>query len=118
MCIHGTESTYDANKVPVLVKGQRGVSDARLWQGMTDGNSVTLRALINYHTSINDEHNFKVLLGTEKITGASANFNAFRRYFTSTAIDQMFAGGNALKDNGGGADPLLNNAPFELFWQT
>ncbi|HXS55460.1 MAG TPA: TonB-dependent receptor [Hanamia sp.] len=108
-------STYDDNKVPVLVKGQRGVSDARLWQGMTDGNSVTLRALINYNTSINEQHNFKVLLGTEKITGASANFNAFRRYFTSTAIDQMFAGGNALKDNGGGADPLLNNARLSYF---
>ncbi len=108
-------STYDANKVPVLVKGQRGVSDARLWQGMTDGNSVTLRALINYNTSINDQHNFKILLGTEKISGASMNFNAFRRYFTSTAIDQMFAGGNALKDNGGGADPFSNNARLSYF---
>lgn len=108
-------TSYDADKVPVLVKGQRGVSDARLWQGMTDGNSVTMRALLNYTTSIHDEHNIKVLLGTEKISGASMNFNAFRRYFTSTAIDQMFAGGNALKDNGGTPDPKLNNGRLSYF---
>jgi TonB-linked SusC/RagA family outer membrane protein len=107
--------SYDANHTPVLVKGQRGVSDAHLWQGLTDGNSATLRALINYQRSFNDKHNFKLLLGTEKITGSSAGFNSFRRYFTSTAIDQMFAGGNALKDNGGGADPYLNNARMSYF---
>ncbi|TKK72074.1 TonB-dependent receptor [Ilyomonas limi] len=93
--------TRDENDIPVLVKGQRGVSDARLWQGFTDGNSSTLRALINYQTSIKDKHNIKVLLGTERISGKSMNFSAFRRYFTSTAIDEMFAGGNLLKDNGG-----------------
>ena len=59
------------NDVPVLVKGQRGVTDARLWQGMTDGNSATLRALINYQHSIGNKHNIKVLLGTERISGAS-----------------------------------------------
>ena len=108
-------SSYDANHVPVLVKGERGVSDARLWQGFTDGNSSTLRALINYQHSIKDKHNIKVLLGTERISGASINFNAYRRYFTSTAIDQMFAGGNLLKDNGGSADPYLNNARLSYF---
>ncbi len=107
--------SYDADKVPVLVKGIRGVSDANLSQGFTDGNSATLRALINYQHSIGNKHNIKVLLGTEKITGASMNFNAYRRYFTSTAIDQIFAGGNSLKDNGGSADPLLNNARMSYF---
>lgn len=110
-------TSRDANNVPVLVKGQRGVSDARLWQEMTDGNSSTLRALINYQHSISDRHNIKLLLGTERISGASMNFRAFRRYFTSTAIDQMFAGGNLLKDNGGGEDPYpyLNNARLSYF---
>jgi TonB-linked SusC/RagA family outer membrane protein len=108
-------TSYDADNVPLLVKGQRGVSDARLWQGMTDGNSTTLRGLINYQHSINTQHNIKVLLGVERISGASMNFNAFRRYFTSTAIDQMFAGGNLLKDNGGSADPYLNNARLSYF---
>jgi TonB-linked SusC/RagA family outer membrane protein len=95
--------TYDANQVPVLVKGMRGVTDARLWQGMLDGSSTTVKALINYQTSIADKHNIKLLLGTERTSGDSSMFNAYRRYFTSTAIDQMFAGGNLLKDNGGSA---------------
>ena len=95
--------TKDANNVPVLVKGMRGVTDARLWQGMIDGSGSTLKALINYQHSIRDKHNIKVLLGTERTSGSSTNFDAFRRYFTSTAIDQMFAGGNLLKDNGGAA---------------
>lgn len=108
-------STYDANKVPVLVKGQRGVSDARLWQSVTDGNSSTLRALINYQHTFGEYHDIKLLLGTERISGESTNFNAYRRYFTSTAIDQMFAGGNLLKDNGGSADPYLNSARLSYF---
>jgi len=107
--------TRDDSGTPVLVKGERGVTDARLWQGMTDGNSSTLRALINYQHSIGDKHNIKVLLGTEKISGKSMNFNAYRRYFTSTAIDLLFAGGNLLKDNGGYADPYLNNARLSYF---
>jgi TonB-linked SusC/RagA family outer membrane protein len=95
--------TYDANQVPVRVKGMRGVTDARLWQGMLDGSSTTVKGLINYQHSIGERHNIKVLLGTERTSGDSSMFNAYRRYFTSTAIDQMFAGGNLLKDNSGAA---------------
>ena len=95
--------TYDANQVPVLVKGMRGVTDARLWQGMLDGSSTTVKGLINYQHSIGERHNIKVLLGAERTSGDSSMFNAYRRYFTSTAIDQMFAGGNLLKDNSGAA---------------
>jgi len=107
--------TRDQNDVPVLVKGQRGVTDARLWQAMTDGNSSTLRALINYQKNIGVSHRFKLLLGTERISGASMNFNAFRRYFTSTAIDQMFAGGNLLKDNSGSASADARLSYFGRF---
>ncbi|WP_235921305.1 SusC/RagA family TonB-linked outer membrane protein [Foetidibacter luteolus] len=105
----------DADDVPVLVKGTRGVTDARLWQAMTDGNSSTIRALINYQFSIAERHRFKFFLGAERISGASMNFNAFRRYFTSTAIDQMFAGGNLLKDNGGSASADARLSQFGRF---
>ena len=107
--------TRDQNDVPVLVKGQRGVTDARLWQAMSDGNSSTLRALINYQKNIGESHKFKLLLGTERISGASMNFNAYRRYFTSTAIDQMFAGGNLLKDNSGSASADARLSYFGRF---
>ena len=40
------------------------------------------------------------------------DFNAFRRYFVSQAIDQMFAGGNLNKDNGGTASNLARLSYF------
>lgn len=91
----------DANGTPALVKGMRGVTDPQLWQSMNDGHQSTLRALVNYQHTFDEVHNFKAMLGTERMEGESMGFNAFRRYFVSTAIDQMFAGGDLLKNNGG-----------------
>ncbi len=107
--------SYDNNHTPVLVKGRRGVTDPRLWQSMTDGSRSTLKALINYERSINDKHNIKLLFGTERTMGESMNFNAFRRYFTTAAIDQMFAGGDLLKDNGGSASQEARLSYFGRF---
>ena len=95
--------TYDANNVPLLVAGKRGFAEPRLQQWMTDGSKTTLNGLINYERTFSDKHNIKVLIGTERIEGNSMDFWAFRRYFTSEALDQMFAGGDLLKDNGGAA---------------
>ena len=88
---------------PVLSKVKSGYSDPNLYQYMEDGHVTTLNALINYETSISDRHNIKVLLGTEKSIGDLMNFSAYRRYFLSSNLDQMFAGGDLEKDNGGSA---------------
>lgn len=93
--------SYDTNNEPLLVKGQKGVSDPRLTQTMSDASKTTLNVLINYEHKITDNHYVKILLGSERIKGESTNFHAFRRYFVSTALDQMFAGGDLGKDNGG-----------------
>lgn len=98
--------TYDENGDPVLLGTSKGVSDPQLTQNMADNQLTTLNALINYERSINNKHNIKALLGVERTTGDSMDFNAFRRYFVSTALDQMFAGGNLDKDNGGKASHL------------
>ena len=94
-------STYDENGVPVLVEGKKGFTDPELSQGMLEDERITLNALLNYQTSINNKHNIKVLLGTERIKGSEMNFNAFRKYFVSPAIDELFAGGDAEKTNDG-----------------
>ena len=104
-------TTYDVDKVPVLVAGKRGFAEPRLRQSFTNTQRTTLNALINYETNIKD-NNIKVLLGTEKQTGDIMNFQAFRRYFASTAIDQLDAGGNLLKDNSGYAS---TNARLNYF---
>ncbi|MBS1920504.1 MAG: TonB-dependent receptor [Bacteroidetes bacterium] len=95
--------TLDANNKPVLTKVKSGYADPNLTQVMADGQMTTLNALINYHTTIAEKHNIKVLLGTEKSVGGLMNLSAYRRYFLSTGLDQMFAGGDLEKDNNGSA---------------
>lgn len=96
-------SSLDPNNQPVLTKVKTGYADPNLSQIMADGHSTTLNALINYQTTISDKHNIKLLAGTEKNIGNLMNLYAYRRYFLSTALDQMFAGGDLEKDNNGSA---------------
>jgi TonB-dependent starch-binding outer membrane protein SusC len=99
-------STLNGNNKPVLTKVKSGYSDPSLSQYMEDGNVTTLNALLNYETSISNKHHIKVLLGTEKSVGKLMNFSAYRRYFLSTTLDQMFAGGDLDKDNNGSASQV------------
>ncbi|GEO06971.1 SusC/RagA family TonB-linked outer membrane protein [Adhaeribacter aerolatus] len=84
--------TMDANGKPVLVKGKKGFEDPRLNQYMEDNLGILLNGLLNYERTFATDHGFKFLVGIERITNSGDNFNAFRRNFTSTAIDQLFAG--------------------------
>lgn len=93
--------TYDANNKPVLTKGKRGFDDARLNQFSRDSLFTVLYGLINYETKIADDHTVKVLVGTESRKGNGQYFSAFRRFFPSASLDQLFAGGSAEKDNTG-----------------
>ena len=94
-------STMDDNGEPLLVRGKRGFDDARLNQYSRDELNTTLYGLLNYETMIGADHDIKFLAGVEKRKGNGDYFSAFRRYFTSTSIDQLFAGGNAEIDNTG-----------------
>lgn len=93
----------DENGEPILVEGQKGYTNPELTQDMSDGALLTMNALLNYELSIQDNHHIKALLGVERISGESMNFNAYRKNFVSTALDQLFAGGDAEKNNGGSA---------------
>lgn len=93
--------TYGDNGEPILVEGKKGFTNPELEQEMEDAKRITLNALLNYQTNINERHNLKFLLGTERISGESMEFMAFRKYFVSTAIDELFAGGDAEKTNSG-----------------
>jgi TonB-linked SusC/RagA family outer membrane protein len=105
--------SYDENNEPKVVGAIDGpYKTPELTQSMEDGYTATFNALINYERSINNRHNFKVLAGAEKITGYSMYLTAFRRNFVSTKIDQMFAGGDPDKNNGGSAN---QNARFNYF---
>lgn len=88
-------TTMGDNGEPLLVRGKRGFDDARLNQYSRDELNTTLFGLANYETMIGANHEIKLLAGIEKRKGNGDYFNAFRRFYTSTAIDQLFAGGNA-----------------------
>ena len=85
---------------PLLDRVQRGYSNAELRQDMRDSRLVTLNALGKYRFQF-DGHKFDVMAGVERIEGDNMNFFAFRKHYVSTAIDQLFAGGDLEKDNGG-----------------
>jgi len=96
--------TFDANGEPVVTPGKFGPSvDPQLNQSTVETHRVLLNGLLNYQFSISDNHNIKFLAGVEKITGTAMNFSAFRRGFVSTAIDELFAGSEQQRNNGGSA---------------
>jgi TonB-linked SusC/RagA family outer membrane protein len=94
-------NNLDANGHPTLTKGKRGFDDARLSQYASDGLTKTYYGLINYDKKIGDNHSIKIMAGSELRKGNLEYFNAFRRFFASTAIDELNAGGAAEINNRG-----------------
>lgn len=87
---------------PLLVPGIRGFAEPQLEQGNEDQLNILLGGTATYQRSVGD-HNFTVLAGINNETIEYSDFNAFRRYFISPAVDQLFAGGEAEQSNGGTA---------------
>jgi len=94
---------FEADGVtPVLVGGSRGPAEPRLRLGDQDQLNILLGALLSYDRSFGD-HAITFLAGTNRETINNDNFYAYRRFFLSPSIDQLFAGGAAEQDNGGSA---------------
>ncbi len=97
-------SYEDDGVTPKLSKVVRSTfTDPRLRTADENKLNLLLGALLNYDRTIKDDHTINVLVGINRETIQDDYFSAFRRYFISTAVDQMFAGGDAEKDNNGGA---------------
>ncbi len=96
--------TFEADgKTPKLTKELRSTfTDPRLSQNGENNLSINLSGLLNYDHTFGD-HAINFLAGVQKETLSDEYFNAYRRYYISTAIDQVFAGGDKEKNNGGGA---------------
>lgn len=87
---------------PALTKELRSTfTDPRLRQNGENSLSTQLTALVNYDRTFGD-HAITFLAGVQKENYQTQFFNAFRRYYISTAVDQLFAGGDDEKNNGGG----------------
>jgi TonB-linked SusC/RagA family outer membrane protein len=85
---------------PNLVAARRGPAEPRLTLGNITQLNILLGGVLNYDRTFGD-HKVTVLAGSNRETIDASNFNAFRRYFISPALDQLFAGGDLEKNNGG-----------------
>ena len=92
--------SYDQNNIPVLAKGKKGFDDPRLTEWMEDNQNILLNGLINYEKSFG-KHGIKLMAGMEARKGNGDLFSAYRRYFISTALDQLYAGGDKDRTNTG-----------------
>jgi len=86
-----------------LTPGQRGPAEPRLTQFTENRLNILLGANLQYEKSFGD-NNLLVLVGTNKETKTYEGFNAFRRYFISPAIQDLFAGGTDEQDIFGSSD--------------
>ncbi|MEA5127460.1 MAG: TonB-dependent receptor [Proteiniphilum sp.] len=95
--------SQDSNGEPILTEGKKGFSDPRLRENMEDNHSILLSGLLNYNKIFAQSHTMNAMAGVERISGGGDNFEAYRRYYISTAIDQLFAGGQDEINNTGSA---------------
>jgi hypothetical protein len=84
--------TLDTNGDPVVSRSQKGYDAPRLTQQFGDNQNVLLNALLNYQKNFAEKHTIGFLVGAEKIKGNVESFEASRRNFPSTSLDQLFAG--------------------------
>ena len=101
----------DANGNPNLVASVRGPAEPRLSLYNENQLNILLGAIASYERKFGD-HGLTVLTGVNRETISNESFGAFRRYFISPSIDQIFAGGDLSKDNSGGA---YNRARLNYF---
>ena len=92
-------TSYDANKQPLLQRVQKGPAQAQLNQYTNDQFNSLLSGIISYDHTFAGDHAVTLLAGVTKEASNSTGFSGFRKYFASTAIDQLFAGGSAEKNS-------------------
>ena len=90
----------DEEDNPVLTPVQTGVPEPHLWQWEGDRRDILLRGTSRYEYN-QGSHNANLLLGTEYQSADSAGIYAFRRFFLTDAIPELFAGGQPQRENSG-----------------
>lgn len=94
---------FEADGVtPKLVAAKRGPAEPNLNLYNTTQLNTLLGGVLSYEKTFG-AHNLTVLAGSNRETVEGTNFQAYRRFFISPALDQLFAGGDLEKNNGGGA---------------
>jgi len=105
-------TTYDDKGNPELIGGLRGYAEPRLKQSMEDEQQLMFNVRVKYERTIAEKHNVGILVGSERITGNDMNFWAYRRYYISDEIQELYVGGEDEKDNSGSSE---KNARLNYF---
>ena len=110
-------TSYDANKQPILQAVQKGPAQATLNQYTNDQFNSLLSGILSYDHVFAGSHAVTLLAGITKEQSNSNGFFAYRKYFASTAIDQLFAGGSAEKNSGNDptSSPIWQRARMSYF---
>ncbi|WAC15524.1 SusC/RagA family TonB-linked outer membrane protein [Dyadobacter pollutisoli] len=108
------KKTYEADgKTPFLTGTVRSTfKDPRLTESSSQELSVQLTGQVSYEKTFGG-HNFNVMGGIQREKVDGDGFFAFRRYFISPVVDQLFAGGTA-EQNIGNID-LFRRARLSYF---
>jgi TonB-linked SusC/RagA family outer membrane protein len=84
--------TWDGNPDHITVKGKRGLDAPQLTEEMRDGQNYSINGYATYERTFATLHTLKIMAGAERRSGKQDVFNAFRKNYISTAVDQLFAG--------------------------
>lgn len=103
MLYYWDKISYEADgKTPKLVGAVRSnFTDPRLTQAYSSVLNTNLTAMLSYDHKFGSDHNVSVLAGVTKEQFKGDGFQAFRRNFISSAVDQLFAGGTLQTVDGG-----------------
>ncbi|MCE7065497.1 TonB-dependent receptor [Dyadobacter sp. CY326] len=93
------KKSYEADgTTPVLTGTVRSTfKDPRVRESASQELSIQLTGQVSYEKSVGG-HNFNVMAGIQREKVEADGFFAFRRYFISPVVDQLFAGGTAEQD--------------------
>jgi len=113
------KKTYEADGTSPFLTGtvRSTFSDPRLTETSSQELSIQLTGQVSYEKKINN-HNFNVMAGIQREKVDADGFFAYRRYFISPVVDQLFAGGTPeqnIGNSGTNNGDLFNRARLSYF---
>ncbi len=103
------KKTYEADgSTPLLTGTVRSTfNDPRLTETSSQELSIQLTGQASYEKTFGS-HNFNAMVGVQRETVDADGFFAYRRYFISPVVDQLFAGGTPEQNIGNSGTTTVN----------
>ncbi|MCF0041738.1 SusC/RagA family TonB-linked outer membrane protein [Dyadobacter fanqingshengii] len=103
------KKTYEADGTSPFLTGtvRSTFSDPRLTETSSQELSIQLTGQVSYEKSVGS-HNFNVMAGIQREKVDADGFFAYRRYFISPVVDQLFAGGTPEQNIGNSGTATVN----------